>query len=113
MRVVPSSYLPWVLPSFAPAEIWNSNQSEYVVGLFEVTQNCHFNGKFVFELTLVQNMAEQCRRIEQILEREDRELEEAMKEQVGTIFHSTSCLNNVNSFKVLIETGIIVHHEKN
>ena len=33
-------------------------------------------------------MTEKCNKIQQILEREDREFEEAMMEQVSTIFHS-------------------------
>ena len=57
-------------------------------------------------------MAEQCKRIKLILEREDREFEEVMREHVGTIFQRVSCLSNVNSFKVLIETGIIIHCKK-
>ena len=44
-------------------------------------------------------MAEKCSRIKQILEREDREFKEAMREQAGTIFLSDSGLNHVESLK--------------
>ena len=46
-------------------------------------------------------MAEKCSRFKQILEREDSKFEEAMRDQVGTILQSASCLNNLKSLKCL------------
>ena len=45
-----------------------------------------------------QRMAEKCSQFLCILEREDREFEKAMREQVGTIFSSANGLYNVESF---------------
>ena len=41
-------------------------------------------------------MEERCSMIQQILDREEREFEEAMREQMGTIFSSTNDLNNLD-----------------
>ena len=45
-----------------------------------------------------QRMLEECSWLAQILEREDRELEKAVREQIGNIFPSTSGLENVEFF---------------
>ena len=52
-------------------------------------------------------MAEKCSKMQQILEWEDREFEEAMREQVSTIFHSANILNNFGFFNVFLKTSII------
>ena len=49
-----------------------------------------------------QRMAEKCSQVTWILERKDREFEEAMREQVGTIIPSANGLNNVESSKCLL-----------
>ena len=53
-------------------------------------------------------MAEKWGQITHILEREDREFEEAMRGQVGTIFSNAIGLNNMGSFKMFTWTSIIV-----
>ena len=58
-------------------------------------------------------MAEKCSWLAHILEREDRKFEEAMREQVGTIFPSTNGLDIVEFyFKRLNNAVIIAHHSK-
>ena len=50
----------------------------------------------------LKELAEKCRQFVQILEREDREFEEVMREQVGNVFPSTNSLDNVESLKCLL-----------
>ena len=62
---------------------------------------------FILDLTISQKMAEKWNQITHILEREDKEFTEAMREQIGTIFPNTNALKNIGSFKMLTDTGII------
>ena len=58
-------------------------------------------------------MADRYSQLAHILYREDREFEEVMREQVGTIFLSTNGLDNVEfCFKSLIGAGVITHCTK-
>ena len=54
-------------------------------------------------------MADRWNTIQQVLERES---EEAMRDQVGTIFCSANDLNNLHFLHVLIKTGIITHQKE-
>ena len=61
----------------------------------------------LWTLPIAHKMSEKWSQITHILEREDREFEEAMRGQIGCIFPSAKGSSNRGSFKMFTSTGVI------
>ena len=91
------------LPSVSLSALPSGMKQQAVSIQWQAFQSCpHFlfvvNGWLIWGIAVSVRMAGMCSQFACILEREASTFEEAMREQVGTIFHSANGLDNVESF---------------